>query len=78
MACLHKTHSLPSEQYSQVRVFHGFSRRSGCEQTDTPGSPAQQIQWNSSDAAAHFGSTDSINCVLFLLAIMFKLRTASC
>jgi len=37
----------------------------------------KELQRNSSHVAAHFGSTESINCVLFLLAITFKLRTAS-
>lgn len=40
-AYLYKTHSLPLEQYSQVQVFHDFSRSTGFEQIDTQVSPAQ-------------------------------------
>lgn len=40
-AYLYKIHSLPLEQYSQVQVFHDFSRSTGFEQTDTQVSPAQ-------------------------------------
>ena len=44
LTSLYKRHSLPS----QVQVFHDFSRRSGCEQTDILGGPAQELQRNSS------------------------------
>lgn len=62
-----------------------FPEAPGCGKTDPgqlgTGASEEQFfffffQRNSSDGDAHFRSTHSIHCVVFLLAIMFKLRTA--
>lgn len=77
-ACLHKRDraALP------VQAFDDFSRSPRLWE-DWPWSVGHRsfrgtvfFQRNSSDGHAHFRSTHSIHCVVFLLAIMFKLRTA--